>query len=140
MLALCNPVDSSPPRLPCPWDSPGKSTGVGCHFLFQCTKVKSESEVTQSCPTLHNPRTAAYQAPLSMGFSRQEYWSGVPSPSLSEFSRNLYKYSRLAPNLRSSDSKERTRHLYFYMFLDDPNMQSRLTASALEALRVSLPL
>ena len=37
-------------RLPCPWDSPGKNTGVGCHFLLQCMKVKSESEVAQSCP------------------------------------------------------------------------------------------
>ena len=44
-------------------------------------KVKSESEVAQSCPTLRDPWTAAYQAPLPMGFSRQEYWSGVPSPS-----------------------------------------------------------
>ena len=44
-----------PTRLPRPWDSPGKNTGVGCHFLLQCMKVKSESEVTQSCPTLCNP-------------------------------------------------------------------------------------
>ena len=39
-------------RLPCPWDSPGKNTGVGRHFLLQCMKVKSESEVVQSCLTL----------------------------------------------------------------------------------------
>ena len=38
-----------------PWDSPGKNTGVGCHFLLQCMKVKSESEVTQSCLTLSDP-------------------------------------------------------------------------------------
>ena len=44
-----------PTRLPRPWDSPGKNTGVGCHFLLQCMKVKSESEVSQSCPTLSNP-------------------------------------------------------------------------------------
>ena len=44
-----------PTRLPRPWDSPGKNTGVGCHFLLQCVKVKSESEVAQSCPTLHDP-------------------------------------------------------------------------------------
>ena len=44
-------------------------------------KVKSENEVAQSCLTLRDPWTAAYQAPLSMGFSRQEYWSGVPLPS-----------------------------------------------------------
>ena len=40
-----------PTRLPGPWDSPGKNTGVGCHFLLQCMKVKRENEVTQSCPT-----------------------------------------------------------------------------------------
>ena len=44
-----------PTRPLCPWDSPSKNTGVGCHFLFQCIKVKSESEVTQSCPTLRDP-------------------------------------------------------------------------------------
>ena len=65
-----------PTRLPHPWDSLGKNTGMGCHFLLQC--MKSESEVAQSCPTLATPWTAAYQAPPSMGFSRQEYWSGVP--------------------------------------------------------------
>ena len=42
-------------RLPHPWDSPGKNTGVGCRFLLQCMKVKSESEVAQSCPTLRDP-------------------------------------------------------------------------------------
>ena len=52
---LCDPMDGSPPGSPGPWDSPGKSTGVGCHFLLQCMKVKSESEVAQSCPTLHDP-------------------------------------------------------------------------------------
>ena len=44
-----------PTRLLCPWDSPGKNTGLGCHFLVQCVKVKIESEVTQSCPTLSDP-------------------------------------------------------------------------------------
>ena len=44
-----------PTRLLCPWDSPGKNTGVGCHFLLQCMKVKSEREVAQSCPTLSDP-------------------------------------------------------------------------------------
>ena len=139
-----------PTRLPRPWDSPGKNTGVGCHFLFQCMKVKSESEVAQSCLTLSDPMdcslpgssvhgicqarvlawvaiafsdniateclilelctwkvtllfifvvvqslscvwlfvtpwTAAHQAPPSMGFSRQEYWSRVPLPSLTPY-------------------------------------------------------
>ena len=44
-----------PTRLPCPWDSPGKNIGVGCHFLLQCMKVKSESEVAQSYLTLSDP-------------------------------------------------------------------------------------
>ena len=44
-----------PTRLPRPWDSPGKNTGVGCHFLLQCMKVRSESEVAQLCPTLSDP-------------------------------------------------------------------------------------
>ena len=123
------PQRRQPTRLPHPWDSLGKNAGVGCHFLLQCMKVKSQSEVTQSCLTLSDPMdcslpgssihgifqarvlewgaiafsnawkwkvkvkllgctqllatswTAAYQAPPSMGFSRQEYWSGVPLPS-----------------------------------------------------------
>ena len=49
------PHRQQPTRLRCPWDSPGKNTGVGCHFLLQCMRVKSESEVVQSCPTLRNP-------------------------------------------------------------------------------------
>ena len=49
------PHRQQPTRLRCPWDSPGKNTGVGCHFLLQCMKVKSQSEIAQSCPTLHDP-------------------------------------------------------------------------------------
>ena len=54
-VRLCATHRRQPTRLPLPWDSPGKNTGVGCHFLLQCRKVKSESEVAQSCPTLSNP-------------------------------------------------------------------------------------
>ena len=49
------PHRRQPTRLPRPWDSLGKNTGVGCHFLLQCMKAKSESEVAQSCPTLSDP-------------------------------------------------------------------------------------
>ena len=49
------PQRRQPTRLPHPWDSPGKNTGVGCHFVLQCMKVKSESEVAQLCPTLRDP-------------------------------------------------------------------------------------
>ena len=53
-LTLCDPIDGSH-QAPHPWDSPGKNTGVGCHFLLQCMKVKSENEVAQSCLTLSDP-------------------------------------------------------------------------------------
>ena len=72
------PQRRQPARLPCPWDSPGKNTGVDCHFLLQCMTVKLLSLVW----LLATPWTAAHQAPPSMGFSRQEYWSGVPLPFL----------------------------------------------------------
>ena len=54
-VRLCATPRWQPTRLPHPWDSPGKTTGVGCHFRLQCMKGKSESEVAQSCPTLHDP-------------------------------------------------------------------------------------
>ena len=59
-VRLCTTHRRQPTRLPCPWDSPGKNTGVGCHFLLQCMKVKSESEVAQSCPTLSDPMDSAF--------------------------------------------------------------------------------
>ena len=73
-----------PTRLPGAWDSPGKNTGVGCHFLLQCMKVKSESESLSRVWLLATPWTAAHQDPPSMRFSWQECWSGVPLPSLHE--------------------------------------------------------
>ena len=139
------PQRQQPMKLPHPWNSPGKNTGVGCHFLLQCMKVKSESEVAQSYPTLSDPMdcslpgssihgifqtrvlewgviyswfkilllvshvqisytytqavlcsvvswlfaapwTVAHQAPLSMGFSRQEYWNELPFPTPEDLS------------------------------------------------------
>ena len=76
------PHRRQPTRLPHPWDSPGKNTGVGCHFLLQCIKVKSESEVAQSCPTPLDPMDCSPPGSSTLRFSRQEYWSGVPLPSL----------------------------------------------------------
>ena len=74
MSDSARPHRRQPTRLPCPWDSLGRNAGVDWHFLLQCVKVKSLSRVR----LFVTPRTAAYQAPPSMGFSRQEYWSGVP--------------------------------------------------------------
>ena len=72
-----------PTRLPHHWDFLGKNTGMGCHFHLQSMKVKNESEVAQSesescVQLLATPWTAAYQAPLSTGFCRQEYCKVIP--------------------------------------------------------------
>ena len=77
MTDSVRPHRRQPTRLPRSWYSPGKNIGVGCHFLLQCVRVKLLSRIR----VLANPWTAAHQAPQSMGFSRQEYWSGVPLPS-----------------------------------------------------------
>ena len=54
-VQLCETPSMAAHQAPRPWDSPGKNTGVGCHFLLQCMKVKNESEVAQSCLTLSDP-------------------------------------------------------------------------------------
>ena len=113
------PHRRQPTRLRHPWDSPGKNTGVGCHFLLQCVNMKSESEVAQSCPTPSNPWTAAYQAPPSMGFSRQEYWSGLPLPSPNNEAQNPWEKKRKAKrkiakkrrDAKGKGEKERFTHL-----------------------------
>ena len=70
-----------PTRLCHPWDSPGKNTVVGCHFLLHARKWKVKVKSLSRVRLLATPWTAAHQAPPSVGFSRQESWSGVPSPS-----------------------------------------------------------
>ena len=70
------PQRRQPTRLPCPWDSLGKNTRVGFHFLLQCVKVKSESEVAQLCPTFVTSWTAAHEAPPSIGFSSKSTGAG----------------------------------------------------------------
>ena len=65
-LLLCptlRPLRQQPTRLPHPWDSPGKNTGVGCHFLLQCIEVKSESEVAQLCLTPSDPMDCSPPGP-----------------------------------------------------------------------------
>ena len=80
-VQLCATPWTAAHQAPHPWDSPGKYTGVGCHVFLQCVKVKSESEVNQSCLTLSNPMDCSLPGSSVHGFSRQEYWSGVPLPS-----------------------------------------------------------
>ena len=73
------PHRRQPTRLPRPWDSPGKNTRVGCHFLLQCMKVKTESEVAQSCPTLGNPMDCSLPGSSTRGIfqARVLVWGAV---------------------------------------------------------------
>ena len=105
-LTLCDPIDDSPPGSPVPGILQARTLEWGCHCLLQCMKVKSESEVAQSYLTLHirllaTPWTTAYQAPPSIGFSRQEYWSGVPLPSPAYLLTCHYFPTRLSDPRRS---------------------------------------
>ena len=70
-----------PTRLPHPWDSPGKNTGVGCHVLLQCRKVKSESEVAQLRPTLSDPMDCSLPGSSNHGIFQARVLGWVPSPS-----------------------------------------------------------
>ena len=79
-LTLCDPIDGSPPG-PRSWDSPGKNTGVGCHFLLQCMKVKSECEVAQSCPTLRDPMDCSLPGSPVPGILQAGTLQWVPFPS-----------------------------------------------------------
>ena len=76
------PLRRQPTSLPCPWDSPGKNTGVGCHFLLQCVKVKSQSEVAQSCPTLIDPMDCSLSASSVHGIfqARVLEWGALGQP------------------------------------------------------------
>ena len=78
---LCDPIDSSPPGSPVP-GIPGRNTGVGCHFLHQCMKVESESEVEQLCPTLSDPMDCSLPGSFIHGIfqGRVLEWGAMPSP------------------------------------------------------------
>ena len=119
-----NPVQpqrQQPTRLPRPWDSLGKNTGVGCHFLLQCMKVKSESEVTQSCPTLSDPMDCSPPGPPSMGFS------SVVSNSL--WPHGLYPVRLLCP--RNLLGKNTGVDCQFSTWGDLPNPGIELVSPAL---------
>ena len=78
------PHRRQPTRLPRPWDSPGKNTRMGCHFLLQCMKVKSESEVAQSCLTLHDPMDRSPPGSSVHGIfqARELEWGAIASSNL----------------------------------------------------------
>ena len=75
------PHRRQPTRLPRPWDSPGKNTGVGCHFLLQCMKVKGESEVAQLCLTLCNTMACSPPGSSDHGIHQARILEWVAMPS-----------------------------------------------------------
>ena len=98
---LCDPIDGSPPGSPVSGILQAR-TGVGCHFLLQCVKVKSESQVSQSCPTLRDPMDCSLPGSSTHGFSRQEYWSGLPLSSPLSPCYCTYSHFRLSLEAETS--------------------------------------
>ena len=91
------PHRRQPTRLPRPWDSPGKNTGVGCHFLLQCMKVRSESEVAQSCPTPSDPMDCSPPGPSVHGIfqARVPEWGAIAFNHLLFSTRILEMFATL---------------------------------------------
>ena len=101
------PQRQQPTRLPRPWDSPGKNTGVGGHFLLQCMKVKRESEVAQSCPTLSDPMDCSLPGSSIYGIfqGRVLEWGAIAGCnflSLSHHNKNLKRQKLKASACHSS--------------------------------------
>ena len=88
-VQLCATPEMAATKLPRPWDCPGKNTGMGCHFLLQCMKVKSESEVNQSCPTLSDPMDCSLPGSFVHGIfqARVLEWGAIA------FSEIIYNHS-----------------------------------------------
>ena len=100
-MDFVRPHRQQPTRLHSPWDSPGKNTGVGCHFLLQCMKVKSESEVTQLCLTLHDPMNCSLPGSSVYGIfqARVLEWVAIAFSTLK------------AINILSPESKNMLSHI-----------------------------
>ena len=104
------PQRQQPTRIPRPWDSPGKNTGVGCHFLLQCMKVKSDSEVAQSCWSLSDPMDCSLPGSSTHGIfqARVLEWGATKFLLLHG---NLALGSPLSPILLLCGNSSGTAHL-----------------------------
>ena len=111
-VRLCATPQRAAHQAPHPWDSPGKNTGVGCHFLLQCMKVKNESEVTQSCPTLSDPMDCSLPGSSAHGIfqARVLEW-GAMAFSLQALQSVLFCYSGSNTPGHASASQNITKHL-----------------------------
>ena len=117
------PHRQQPTRLPHPWDSPGKNTGVGCHFLIQCMKVKSESEVAQSCPTPSDPMDCSPPGSSVHGTFQARGDTGLGKHNLFDIGPHildltlydwLRKTSRKLANMYISPQPHQHTHSHFF--------------------------
>ena len=94
MSESVQPHRRQPTRLPRPWDSPGKNTGVGCHFLLQCMQVKSQSEVAQLCPTLSDPMDCSLPGSSIHGIfqARVLEWDAIAFSSHTSYALSIWAY------------------------------------------------
>ena len=121
-----------PTRLPRPWDSPGKNTGVGCHFLLQCMKVKNESEVAQSSPTLSDPMDCSLSGSSVHGIFQAKVleWGATafcytPLLLVPWFSHILY-FKYLLPK-SANDFVRREKRLSFMIYWNYPQLVESTT-------------
>ena len=113
------PHRRQPTRMPHPWDSPGKNTGVGCHFLLQCMKVKSESEVSQSCPTLSDPMDCSLPGSSIHGIfqARVLEWAATAFSINTLDSAIMEQMTQLYLNKLLRTSSEQTLHLWLLLHM-----------------------
>ena len=113
------PHRRQPTRLPRPWDSPGKNTGVGCHFLLQCMTVKSESEVAQSCLTLRDPMDCSLPGSSVHGI----------------FQARVLEWGAIAFSMPTRNGKQKDLHVQEpHRALLDINLLSGISMSAFRTL------
>ena len=108
------PHRQQPTRLRHPWDSPGKNTGVGCHFLLQCMKVKSEREVAQSCPTLSDPMDCSLPGSSIHGIfqARELEWLSISCMVI--YMLQCYSLKSSHPRLLPWSPKVCSLHLFLF--------------------------
>ena len=129
------PQKRQPTRLPCPRDSPGKNTGVGCHFLLQCIKVKSESEVAQSCPTPSDPMDCSPSGSSVHGIcqARVLEWGAIAfSPTIGKSSQ--IQSSSAIQLIQGVIKKKRCLLFFTYKFRGDLLHRAIVTSAVLTQL------